>query len=242
MPLLDHFHPPLSTWRHWHAFHNAWATYISSDLNRRLPSNFFAEANVKFGIEIDVGTFEEKGRLEGGANGAPVAAATETPEAWSPPAPTLTLPFTITSDIVEIQVFDKSAGPVLAGAIELVSPANKDRPEHRDAFVCKCAAYLQVGVGLVIVDVVTDRKANLHALLLDHLGTRNDGADDGLFAVAYRPLQRNGHANLDIWQEALAIGQQLPTMPLWLKNGPCLPVDLEGSYQRTCVEQRVPTE
>lgn len=59
MSLQDHFHPPLSVRRHWHAFHNAWATYIASDLNQRLPEGYFAEPNVQFGIEIDVATFEE---------------------------------------------------------------------------------------------------------------------------------------------------------------------------------------
>jgi hypothetical protein len=33
MPLRDHFHPPLSTRRYWHSFHQAWATYLASDLN-----------------------------------------------------------------------------------------------------------------------------------------------------------------------------------------------------------------
>jgi hypothetical protein len=47
MALQDHFRPPLSVRRHWHAFHNAWATYISSDLNQRLPEGYFAEANVQ---------------------------------------------------------------------------------------------------------------------------------------------------------------------------------------------------
>jgi hypothetical protein len=59
MPLLDHFHPPLSERRHWHAFHNSWATYISSQLNAMLPEGYFAEANVQFGVEIDVAAFEE---------------------------------------------------------------------------------------------------------------------------------------------------------------------------------------
>src|SRR5579883_788083 len=59
MPLLDHFHPPLSERRHWHSFHNSWATYLSSQLNSLLPAGYFAEANVQFGIEIDVATFEE---------------------------------------------------------------------------------------------------------------------------------------------------------------------------------------
>ena len=59
MPLLDHFHPPLSVQRHWHSFHNAWATFIASQLNQRLPAGYFAEGNVQFGIEIDVATFSD---------------------------------------------------------------------------------------------------------------------------------------------------------------------------------------
>jgi hypothetical protein len=58
-PLQDHFHLSLSTRRHWHAFHNAWATYIASDLNTRSPEEYFAEPNVQFGIEIDVAAFAE---------------------------------------------------------------------------------------------------------------------------------------------------------------------------------------
>ncbi len=54
MALLDPFRPPLSHRRHWRAFHNAWATYLASDLNRLLPDPYFAEPNVQFGIEIDV--------------------------------------------------------------------------------------------------------------------------------------------------------------------------------------------
>ena len=57
MVLQDHFRPPLSVRRHWHACHNAWATYISSDLNQRLPEGYFAEPNVQLGIEINGAAF-----------------------------------------------------------------------------------------------------------------------------------------------------------------------------------------
>ena len=57
MPALhDHFRPPLSLHRHWHAFHSAWCTYLASHLNEQLPEGYFAEPNVQFGIEIDVVT------------------------------------------------------------------------------------------------------------------------------------------------------------------------------------------
>jgi hypothetical protein len=225
MPLLDHFHPPLSERRHWHAFHNSWATYLSSALNALLPDGYFAEANVQYGIEIDVAAFEEPG-------------ATAPPPGWTPPPPSLSVPFEPTGAVVEVGVFSRSGGPVLAGAVDLVSPANKDRPAHRDALVTKCAAYLQAGVGLVLVDVVTGRSADLHADLLTRLGaTASAGA--GLFAAAYRPVERDGATVLDIWREPVAVGRPLPTVPLWLRGGLCLPVELEAAYTRTCVEQKV---
>ena len=127
MPLMDHFHPPFSERRQWHAFHHAWATFLAADLNRQLPAGYFAEPNVEFGVEIDVATFEDD---EGG-----------TAALWVPPAPTQTVRFSLVTDVVEVQIFNREAGPVLAGAIELVSPANKDRTAHRDAFVSKCAAH-----------------------------------------------------------------------------------------------------
>lgn len=126
------------------------------------------------------------------------------------------------------------------GAIELVSPANKDRPEARDAFVAKCESLLAAGIGLLMVDVVTNRRANLHELLLDRLGHAERSGDGQLYAGAYHPVQRHERANVDIWTEKMEIGKALPTMPLFLRGGPCIPVDLNGTYQRTCVEQRTP--
>src|SRR5205823_5160197 len=90
---------------------------------------------------------------------------------WRPPAPAQTVPFPIATDQVEVLVFNREAGPTLVGAIELVSPANKDRAAHRDAFVSKCLTYLYEAIGVVVVDVVTVRSGNLHdALMLRILG------------------------------------------------------------------------
>jgi hypothetical protein len=226
MPLLDHFHPPLSERRHWHSFHNSWATYLSSQLNAVLPEGYFAEANVQFGVEIDVAAFEEGG-------------ATPPREGWVSPPPQASLPLELPGAVVEVGIFSRTGGPLLAGAVELVSPANKDRESHRDALVSKCAAYLQAGVGLALVDVVTDRSGDLHRELLARVGAGDVGQGPSLSASAYRPVERNGAATVDVWREALAVGQRLPTLPLWLRGGLCLPVEFDATYERTCVEQRI---
>lgn len=226
MPLLDHFRPPLSERRHWHSFHNSWATYISSQLNALLPEGYFAEANVQYGVEIDVAAFEEP-------------AASSATSGWAPPAPRESVPIELTGAVVEVGIFSRTGGPTLAAAVELVSPANKDRQSHRDAIVSKCASYIQAGVGLVLVDVVTDRSADLHQELLTRLGVAGAKPGVPLYGAAYRPVERAGATALDVWYEPIAVGQSLPTLPLWLRGGLCLPVELEATYARTCVEQRV---
>ncbi|MEN8217001.1 MAG: DUF4058 family protein [Pseudomonadota bacterium] len=241
MALQDHFHPPLSIHRHWHAFHNAWATYIASNLNHVLPEGYFAEPNVQFGIEIDVATFEKPGQFDDLPE--KVSMRPEKSIKWVPPAPTQTFPFEPISELVEVSIFNDEEGPTLKGAIELVSPANKDRPAHRRAFVSKCLQYLQQGLGLIIVDVVTNRSANLHNELLKNITTSVSNISNApLYTTAYRVVTHNKESSLDIWQESLELRQSLPIMPLWLPGSIFLPVDLGATYQLTCQEQRIKTE
>jgi hypothetical protein len=212
------------------------------DLNHRLPEGYFAEPNVQFGIEIDVATWEESDQLAvAAAAGRQAGPSASSASSWTPPQPTHTVPLTLITDIVEVAVWSTAAGPSLAGAIELVSPANKDRREHRRAFVAKCQGYLQEGVGLVVVDIVTQRRAALHAEIVGAASPQRSKAsrDPVLQSAAYRPVERDGAASLDIWLEELALGKLLPTLPLWLRGGPCLPVDLEATYEQTRREMRI---
>jgi len=233
MPLLDHFRPPLKQRRHWHAFHNAWATMIALDLNERLPDPYFAEASVQFSIEIDVATWEGPGAADvGKVKGGTVTAARPVP-AWVAPRPSISLPFDRVTDSVEVLVFDTTGGPTLAAAIELVSPANKDRDSHRDAFTAKCLSYLQHGAGLAIVDVVTTRGANLHHELLKLVGRdARDVSPAELYATAYHVVSRDSATQLDVWENSLAVGRALPTLPLWIRGEMCLPVDLDATYMK----------
>jgi hypothetical protein len=142
------------------------------------------------------------------------------------------------TDIVEIAVYNSEAGPVLIGAIELISPANKDRAGTRDAFVSKCASYLQQAIGLIVVDLVTNRKADLHAELLKRV-TGVTATRSELWAAAYRPWQTAEQTNLQVWHQELALGASFPTLPFWLKNGPCIRLDLDATYMRTLQDQRM---
>src|SRR5947208_8247766 len=156
MPLLDHFHPPLFP-RHWESFHVNWAGAIADALNEELlPEGYFAEEHAHAGarIEIDVATFADE-QLSAETNGS---IATKT---YAPPRPTLSIPAAF-PDEFEVRVYEAEGGARLVAAVELISPANKDRKAHRRAFAAKCAGYLSQGIALVVIDVVTSRQANLH--------------------------------------------------------------------------------
>lgn len=143
-------------------------------------------------------------------------------------------------DAFEVRVLDQDRGMRLVGAIELISPANKDRAEHRRAFASKCAAYLQQQVGVAIVDVVTERRASLHQVLLELLAVdATGGSATDRYAVAYRTRKEKGRWQLDTWPAALTVGRLLPSLPLWLAADYAVAVDLERSYEETCHVLRI---
>jgi hypothetical protein len=241
MPLLDHFHPPLEGRRHWEGFHGRWAAAMSDALNEILPQEYFAEFQVTVGtrIEVDVATFTEGGVPQMAESGG-TATAVQT-RTWAPPTPVAVMPAVFPDDF-EVQVFSSAAGPTLVAAIELVSPGNKDRDEARRAFAAKCAAYLQRGIGLMVVDIVTSRHANLHDELVAFLGPGDGFAFPGptaLYATAYRPLHRQGRNEIDLWREPLALGQPLPTLPLAVRGLASLPIDLEATYMEARKRSRI---
>lgn len=130
----------------------------------------------------------------------------------------------------------------LVAAVELVSPSNKDRPSARRAFATKCAAYLQQGISVVTVDVVTTRTANLHGDLVQRLQLADEFAwhpPTGLSAVAYRVLRVNDQPRLDVWPFPLTLGESLPTLPLWLAPDLAVPLELEPTYEETCQSLRL---
>jgi hypothetical protein len=239
MPLLDHFHAPLKKRRHWASFHHAWTTLLAQHLNRNvLPRQYVAEPHIKMGVEIesDVGTFEEDRSTRSGPPNSAV-------EAYAAPQPALTLPLDFAGiDLFEVQVRDEDSPGDVVAVIELVSPANKDRRSHRQAFTIKCASYLQAGVALSVVNVVTAQRANLHSELLALLGhpLGTNGHPVGpLYAVSYRAVTKRKKVRLEVWPERLTLGKRLPSLPLWLAPGHAVPVDLETGNAAACDSLRI---
>jgi hypothetical protein len=242
MPLLDHFHPPLITQRRWESFHSSWATKLADALTERwLPPNYIAEEHAHLGpsVEIDVAAFGREASAAREEEGP--AVATVDSKVWSPPAADAVIP-AVFPDTFEVRVLSTDTGPKLVAAIELISPGNKDRPAERRAFAAKVASYLYQGISVIIVDIVTSRRANLHNEVLrvmEAADTVQLAPETSLYAVAYRPLRRSQGDEIDVWRSPLALGATLPTLPLGLRAGLVIPVDFEATYAEACLRKRL---
>jgi hypothetical protein len=225
MPLLDHFHPPFLTSRPWESFYSLWCAALLDQINELLPPRYFGAVQVHLGTQVvaDVAEFDPSSEGDAPANDA-VAVKT-----WAPPAATHT-EIAVFPDDIEVRVFDTRDGAVLVGVIALVGPNNNDHVEVRDAFAAKCVTYLQRGIGLLVIDIVTARHANLHnalASLMHWPASVAFPAGTLLYAASYQPVRRGGRNRIDTWLAPLIVGQPLPVVPLPVRGVGCLRLDLE---------------
>ena len=244
MPLRDHFRPPVWKQVSWEGFHGMWPGTMVLQLCRVLPPEFSAEPRVHLGsyFEIDVCAYEpeEQGPTAGPSPSESGGAAAAT---WAPPEPTLAVETELSEQYeYEVLVYDQDRGRILVAAVEIVSPANKDRPENRRAFVAKCAALLQKRVCVSVVDLVTTRQFNLYADLLELIGKRDPAfgsTPPPIYAATCRGRKVGLRPRLDIWAYPLAVGGKLPTLPIWLRDDLAVSLDLEASYEETCRALRI---
>jgi putative addiction module component (TIGR02574 family) len=144
-----------------------------------------------------------------------------------------------TTDDVRVDVFANDGDPRLAATVELVSPRYKDRRRSREMFAAKCTGYLGQGCGLVVVDAVTSRRADLHGDLLAAPGADARPEFPALSAVSYRSVGRDEAGRLLAWPATLEVGKPLPTVPLWLGADLAVPLDLEASHTAACADLRI---
>jgi hypothetical protein len=247
MPLFDHFHRPLSETHQWIAFHSRWATAIADDLNRRLPRRFLAEAPFSLGssASADVAETDQATDLNGapspnGARGG-VAVAVE-PITYTPPAAALVMPASFPKEVL-VEIRDLDHARRVLGVVELVSPGNKDDEPAKRAFAGKCLSYLGKGLGLVVIDIVTERLGNLHNALVQLAGhgeAYHMADAPPIYACAYRPVRRKNKDLVDMWPHPLTVGARLPELPLALLGIGCVRLDLEGTYLEACDRTRIP--
>ena len=113
--------------------------------------------------------------------------------------------------------------------LELASPGNKDRPASVERFAEKLAEAVEDGVHVVLIDLLPPGPADpagLHGAVLWELGRRYRLPDGKrLCAAAYR-----AGANRRAYADPLAVGDPLPTVPLFLTPDRYVPLPLGPTY------------
>lgn len=227
MPLRDHFRPPTTKDGSWESLHGGWPMTIVQQLRKQLPPGYVSAPRVRpdrcFVVDHSRTT-------------------THDDPALAPPRPSWFVDTDLPEhDEYEVEIYNVDEERRLVAVIEIVSPANKDRPDKRNAFVGKCAALLRRGVAVSIVDLVTIRRTNLYAELMAFVGHPDPtlGPEPpALYAALCRWVTNAAEtrARLEGWTAPMTVGEPLPAIPIWLSESLGIVFDLDRSYEQACAD------
>ena len=117
--------------------------------------------------------------------------------------------------------------------VEIVSPGNKDSRAAFRSFVQKAVEFIRAGINLLIVDLFPPSDRDPHGI---HRAIWDEIANDPFELPAGKRLTAVSYDVSDdttAYIEPLAIGDELPSMPLFLAAGEHVLVPLEATYQAT---------
>lgn len=198
-----------------HSFHNAWITHLRDALNGGLvPPNHYALGEQHAGYFVaDVLTLHPS-RPNG-----------------EPPLPPSGPGIETYRQLRRTLAIRHVSGHRLIALVEIVSPANKYRLESVEGFVTKTLEALDLGVHVLLLDVLPPGRHDPRGL---HGAVWNQ-YDEGLYdlPVAEQLTAASYSAGTPVraFLEHFAIGGKLPDMPLFLSSERYILVPLETTYQ-----------
>jgi hypothetical protein len=212
-----------------HDFHQDWTIELRRSLNAgRLPPGFIALADQQIGGPIpDVLTLHrepktpDKRERDGGLA---VAAA--------PPSARFV-------DELEEDTYARRANRIriqhrhgqIVAVIEIVSPGNKSSRTALKAFARKASDLIAQGIHLLVIDLFPPSERDpqgIHKAIWDELAERlfELPADKPLTVVAYRAVPTK-----KAYVEPVAVGDDLPSLPIFLMDDDWIPAPLEETYR-----------
>jgi hypothetical protein len=212
-----------------HHFHQDWTIELCRSLNAgRMPPGFIALTDQQTGGPIpDVLTLNR--RPKGTGKDEPVGALAV---AIAPPRARFVVEaeentYARRANRIRIQ---QRHGQVVA-VLEIVSPGNKSSRSALRAFVRKAADLLEQGIHLLVVDLFppSDRDPQgIHKALWDEIVEQpfELPADKPLTVAAYR-----ANPTKTAYVEPVAVGDELPALPIFLTEDDYVPAPLEETYR-----------
>lgn len=217
-----------------HDFHTVWIGQLRSALNEGLlPKGYYALAEQHAGQFItDILTLhaepEPREPLSSDTGGTAVAEAPPRTQRKR----TLASVSAETTERRRSLAIRHVSGHHLIALIEIISPGNKDRAESVEAFIDKAATALRAGIHLLLIDLLPPSPHDpygMHGALvrkLEHNDLPYDLPESEPLTVASYLAQRPA----EVYFEHLAVGSDLPAMPLFLKAQRYINVPLAATY------------
>jgi hypothetical protein len=210
-----------------HDFHQDWSIELRRALNRGvLPAGYYAFADQRVsGPEPDVVTIQTRPVTPQGG----LAVADAPPKVRQ-----------VGQVETERAIYARKANRIavrhrlgrVVAIIEIVSPGNKDSQHAIRSFTHKVAEFVRAGIHVAVIDLFppTPRDPDgIHQAVWDELvGEPFEPRPEGkpLTAAAYDA----GYPQT-AYVEPLAVGDELPPLPLFLEPGVYVPMPLEQSYR-----------
>ena len=215
----------------YHDFHQSWITDLKKLLNDgALPTNYYALAEQRINpIAPDVLTL--KGAITADRDFDAVQA-----DGGVVIAPPQILPV----DESDLEVYRRKQNRVairhvsddsLVAVIEIVSPGNKSGRNAMSKFVNKSIDLIARGIHLTIVDITKPTKRDPHGI---HAVIREEMTDRGTESDLSKPLTTASYDasnGVRAFVEHFAVGDTIPSIPLFLQHNGQIPLPLEQSYQ-----------
>ena len=213
-----------------HDFHHTWITEIKRALNAGLlPPDYYALAEqIAGGLVPDVLTLQKPGNM-----------SKELPEtargiALTTAAPKVRYRLSAEPDLYAAKakavVIRHISNHRVIAIVEIVSPGNKNSHNGLRSFVEKAAGMLRAGIHLIILDLFPPGSRDpqgIHKVIWDEFIDNNFTLPDDkpLTLASYRA---------DSWPEAfiepVAVGDELPEMPLFLVPDKYIQTPLQPAY------------
>ncbi|HET6576123.1 MAG TPA: DUF4058 family protein [Fimbriiglobus sp.] len=212
-----------------HDFHHEWISEIKRSLNRILPTDYYALAEQQAaGFGPDVLTLQDQSNPEDGpASSGGTLTATR-------PRPKTRI---IVETPAEFYRRKKSSiairhvsGDRIVAMVEIVSPGNKNSVHAVRSFVEKANQLLNQKIHLLIIDPFPPGKRDPHGL---HAAIWAEVEDEPYALPPEQPLMLVSYecgATTRGYLEPIAVGDELPDMPLFLEPGQFVEVPLEATY------------
>lgn len=234
MPIHDWKRVPAGVF---HGFHQHWTVEIERALNRGiLPSPYYAfieQASsgrfpdvITFQTQPPANTADGNGSRLSGSNGGLLTLAD------APPRVSITA-------VIEADVYAQKANRVVVlndadevvAVLEIVSSGNKSNLDRLHQFVEKALQFIRAGIHFFFVDLFPPTSRDPQGL---HAAIWSEMIEYDFRLPGGKPLTVASYScgvTRQAFVEAVAVGDDLPTMPLFLQADRYVPVPLETTYR-----------